>query len=136
MFNKKLKKAMQDLGLSQAQLSKMTGIGRSSISQYISGKNVLTEARQAEIVAALGLAEDYFTSDEVIAVPLLKESGGAIPRLTLTDTAKLMGMSKLSVANGLQEGIFPWGYAVKGRGEKFVYFINAKRFVEIEGIAI
>lgn len=136
MFNKKLKKVMQDLGLSQSQLSNMTGIGKSSISQYISGKNVPTEARQRGIAAALGLAEDYFTSDEEIVAPFSFRNGGTIPRLTVTDTAKIMGMSKPSVAKGLQEGIFPWGYAVKGRGEKFVYFINAKRFAEIEGVTI
>ena len=135
MFSERLKKAMQELGLSQAQLSKMTGIGRSSISQYISGKNVPTEARQAEIAAALGLAEDYFSDDTVIAAPIAS-GGGIIPRLTLTETAKLMGMSKSALSNGLQDGVFPWGYAVRGRGEKYVYFINAKRFAEVEGIAI
>lgn len=136
MFNERLKKAMQDLGLSQAQLSKMTGIGRSSISQYISGKNVPTEARQAEIAAALGLAADYFTDATVIAAPIAVSGGGCIPRLTVTETAKLMGLSKKALSNGLQDGVFPWGYAVRGRGEKFVYFINARRFAEIEGIAI
>lgn len=135
MFSERLKKAMQDLGLSQAQLSKLTGIGRSSISQYLSGKNVPTEARQAEIAAALGLASDYFTDETVIAAPITS-GGGVIPRLTLTETANLMGLSKKALSNGLQDGVFPWGYAVRGRGEKYVYFINAKRFAEIEGIAI
>lgn len=131
VFNEELKNVMQDLRLSQIQLSNLTGIGKSSISQYLSGKNAPTEARQREIAISLGLAEDYFKSDEFALV-----NANRISRLTVADTAKIMGMSKPSVAKGLQEGIFPWGYAVKGRGEKFVYFINAKRFAEIEGVTI
>ena len=48
-FNEKLKKAMQDLGISQAQLVGMTGIGKSSISQYLSGKNTPTAEGQKHI---------------------------------------------------------------------------------------
>ena len=136
MYDKKLKSVMSDLEITQSQLCKITGIGRSSISQYLSGKNEPTEERKKAIATALGLPEDYFSFEEVIAKPKVKKGGGIIPRFTLTETAELMGMSKKVVAHGLQEGIFPWGYAVRGRGDKFVYFINAKRFAEIEGIAI
>lgn len=136
MFKDRLQQAMQDLGISQAQISKITGINRSSISQYVSGKNVPTESRQAEIATALGLPLDYFSCEETRAAVNAISGNGIIPRLTVTETAKLMGLSKKALSNGLQDGAFPWGYAVRGRGEKYVYFINAKRFAEIEGIAI
>ena len=44
-FSEKLKKAMQDLNISQKQLVGITGIGKSSISQYLSGKNIPSEER-------------------------------------------------------------------------------------------
>lgn len=129
MFKDKLVKAIEDLNMTQTQLSKMTGIGKSSISQYLSGKNVPSEIRQREIATALGLAPDYFkqgvdnTCDKVL-------------RLQSEEAARLLGISKETLRRGLQDGVFPWGYAIRGSGNKWVYFINAKRFAEIEGINI
>ena len=38
-FGEKLKVLMRDQGLTQSELSALTGVGKSSISQYLSGKN-------------------------------------------------------------------------------------------------
>lgn len=129
MFKDKLIKAMNDLNMTQAQLSKMTGIGKSSISQYLSGKNVPSEIRQREISTALGLAPDYFKQD-------ISSTSNKVLRLQSEEAAKLLGISKETLRRGLQDGVFPWGYAIRGSGNKWVYFINAKRFAEIEGISI
>lgn len=134
-FKDKLEKVMHDLNINQAQLSKLTGIGRSSISQYLSGKNTPTDKRQADIAAALGLEPDYFNHEKegkIITVP----SDLKMKRLTPDEVAQIMGTTALTIRNGLQDGVFPWGYAVRGKGEKFVYIINAKRFAEIEGVVI
>lgn len=85
----------------------------------------------------LGLEEDYFIRDSHEApVVAITTSGTRIPRLKVNDAARLMGVSEKVITRGLRDGIFPWGYAVQGRGEKYVYFINAKKFAEIEGVAI
>jgi len=55
MFDEKLKQVMYDLKISQAQLVGLAGIGKSSISQYLSGKNIPTEARQRDIAVLLGI---------------------------------------------------------------------------------
>ncbi len=55
MFDEKLKQVMYDLKISQAQLVGLTGIGKSSISQYLSGKNIPTEARQRDTAVLLGI---------------------------------------------------------------------------------
>lgn len=34
------------------------------------------------------------------------------------------------------EGVFPWGYAIHTSDNRWVYFINAKRFAEIEGVKV
>ena len=129
MFDEKLKHAMDDLKINQSKLSALTGIGKSSISQYLSGKNVPTEARQREIAESLGLDPEYFNQDVTIAVPL---DDSPIKKLLPEHAAKLMGISKDTVRKGLQDGIFPWGYAVQTSSNRWTYFINAKRFAEIE----
>lgn len=52
----------------------------------------------------------------------------------MVNAAKLLGMNHNSVRMGLQQGVFPWGYAVHTSENRWTYFINAKRFAEIEGI--
>lgn len=37
---------------------------------------------------------------------------------------------------GLKQGIFPWGYAIHTSENHWVYFINANRFAEIEGVKL
>ena len=52
------------------------------------------------------------------------------------EAAVIMGIDKGTIRQGLQQGVFPWGYAVKTSQNRWTYFINAKRFAEIEGVAI
>lgn len=134
-FNEKLKQAMRQLGISQAQVVGMTGIGKSSISQYLSGKNVPTEERQKNIAVSLGLEADYFTKDD-FTVKLLKQNSGVIAEIRTKDVGRLMRMGHSTVENGLKQGVFPWGYAIKTSDNHYRYFINARRFAEIEGIEI
>ena len=133
-FSEKLKKAMQDLNINQKQLCVMTGIGKSSISQYLSGKNIPTDERQRKIALAIGLKEDYFCSGSKKAV--IKNNGEGIQKLLVCDAAKLLGMNHDTVRKGLQQGVFPWGYAIKTSENRWVYFINAKSFAEIEHVNV
>ena len=48
--------------------------------------------------------------------------------------AAYLGMDKKTIREGLQQGVFPWGYAIHTSQNRWVYFINAKRFAEIERI--
>lgn len=58
----------------------------------------------------------------------------SIPRLDVQIAAKLLGMNHNTVRKGLQQGVFPWGYAVHISENRWSYSINAARFAEIEGI--
>lgn len=134
-FNEKLKQAMQQLGISQAQVVGMTGIGKSSISQYLSGKNVPTAERQKNIAVSLGLEADYFEKDD-FTVRLLKKNSGGIAQIRTKDVGTLMRMNHKTVEEGLKQGVFPWGYAIKTSDNHHRYFINAQRFAEIEGVQV
>ena len=45
-----------------------------------------------------------------------------------------MGKSIQFVAKGLQDGVFPWGYAVKMKD--WSYFISSVKFTEYTGIKV
>lgn len=137
-FSEKLRKAMKELNLTQAQMVGLIGKSKASISQYLSDKQVPSEAKQRDIAVALGLEEDYFSKldDHVVALPSLEVRNGIIPRLSVMDAAGLMGVSHRTVCIGLQQGVFPWGYGIHTSEHKWVYFINARRFAEIEGISV
>lgn len=134
-FSEQLKAVMQQLGINQSQVVGMTGIGKSSISQYLSDSNVPTEERQKHIAVSLGLAPDYFSKENKQVVAFSKQAlNEGIQRLDVMVAAKILGMTHTTVRKGLQQGVFPWGYAIKTSANRWTYFINAKRFAEIEGI--
>ncbi len=129
-FAEKLKALMKELGLSQSKLSDLTGIGKSSISQYLSGKNEPSKERKKEIARKLGVQEDYFDTFE--AVPTVQHDG--VINLPIPLAAKLMGKSKEWIRQGLRDGVFPWGYAVKLKN--WSYFISSVKFTEYTGIKV
>lgn len=137
-FAEKLKKAMQELNLNQRQVVTLTGKSKGSVSQYLSGKQIPSEDVQSAIAIALGLESDYFTKDDerLVILPASEVKDGKIPRLLPEVAATYLGMDKGTVRKGLQQGVFPWGYAVQTSEHRWAYFINARRFCEIEGIAL
>lgn len=134
-FSEKLKKVMQELNLKQNQVCSMTGKSKGSVSQYLSGKQIPSEDTQSEIAVSLGLTPDHFKdSEKAVIVP--REVKSVIPRLDVGVAAKLLGMNHNTVRKGLQQGVFPWGYGIHTSDNRWVYFINAKRFAEIEGVTL
>ncbi len=137
-FGEKLKQAMRELNLKQNQVCAMTGKSKGSISQYLSGKQIPSGDVQVAIAVSLGLSQDYFSKpDEKVAVlPAKDVRNGVIQRLEVEKAAKMLQMNHDTVRKGLQQGVFPWGYAIRTSENRWVYFINAKRFAEIEGMVI
>lgn len=56
-------------------------------------------------------------------------------RLTVKKAAKLMEASEQFIRLGLQQGIFPWGYAVK-TSTQYTYFISSAKFAEFIGVSM
>lgn len=129
-FAEKLKNLMKELDLSQSKLSDLTGIGKSSISQYLSGKNEPNKDRKKEIARALGVQDDYFETFEAVAAI----QHDSVVNLPIPLVAKLMKKSKEWVMQGLRDGVFPWGYAVKLTN--WSYFISSVKFTEYTGIKV
>lgn len=134
VFAKKLKETMEELKLTQKQLAAMTGCSRAAVSQYICGVNTPPIEKQTEMAEALGLPRDFFQREDPVQ-KIKTRAKGKIPQLAVTDAAKLLGVSIPTIRFGLQQGVFPWGYGIRCTGS-WVYFINAKRFAEIEKIDV
>jgi hypothetical protein len=134
-FGEKLKEAMHELNINQAQVVGLIGKSKGSVSMYLSNQVVPPSKAQEEIALALGLAPDYFEQDEERERKLIKNAG-AISTISVADVASLMHMGVSTIRLGLQQGVFPWGYAVKTSENRWSYFINAKRFADIEGVVI
>lgn len=134
-FSEKLKEAMHELNINQAQVVGLIGKSKGSVSMYLSNQVVPPSKAQEEIALALGLAPDYFEQDEERERKLIKNAG-AISTISVADVASLMHMGVSTIRLGLQQGVFPWGYAVKTSENRWSYFINAKRFADIEGVVI
>lgn len=134
-FAEKIKKTMKELNINQTQLSGMTGIRKNSLSQYMSGLHIPPVDKQRAIARALMLDEDYFL-DKRDATPRDHYNGPIVPRMKPEEAAKAWGAAASTIQKGLQQRVFPWGYAVETSPGRWTYLINAKRFAEIEGIEI
>lgn len=135
-FSRKLTEAMQKLNLNQVQVCGLTGKSKASISQYLSGKQAPPENVQSDIAVSLGLPADYFAEEDVPVIAKEALTNGKIKRMLPEEAAEYLGMDKATVRKGLQQGVFPWGYAIKTSDKRWVYFINANRFAAIEGISV
>ncbi|MBR2256239.1 MAG: helix-turn-helix transcriptional regulator [Blautia sp.] len=124
-----LYKALVLKNITQSDLHRMTGISKSAISSYLSGKCVPSDLQRRKILEALELPSDYFDEKEEPEVFRMPEK---IPRITPLQAAKVMGVSARTVENGLKNKAFPWGYAIKNPDGKYTYWINAMKFAQIE----
>ena len=130
-FKEKLKKVMKSQNISQAELSRMTGISRASMSMYLGGYQEPANERKQKIEEVLNLPEGFFDIFESAA-----EYNSKIPckNLPVNLVADLMGKSIKFIEKGLQDGVFPWGYGVKI--EKWSYWISPVKFEEHTGIKV
>ncbi|MBR1620216.1 helix-turn-helix domain-containing protein [bacterium] len=131
-FSKRLKQAMDEQGINQTDLATKTGLGKSSISQYISGKNEPTAFRLKMLADALDVSPAWLKGD--IDEPA--SEAGHTNNLPVETAAKLMGVGKQMIREGLKNGTFPFGYAVLMPSGKFRYYISPKKFTEYTGVEL
>ena len=133
IFSQRLKKAMDEQRVTQSDLSTLTGLGKSSISQYLSGKNEPKVKTMTLIADALNVSVDWLSG----AVDEPSDDGsGHTNNLPVEQAARLMGVGKQFIRVGLQDGKFPFGYAIKITGNRFTYYISPKKFTEYTGIEV
>lgn len=67
IFAERLKEAMQQANITSAQLAKQTGIGRSSISQWLSSKYVAKHDKVTALATVLNVSPDWLLGTTDIA---------------------------------------------------------------------
>lgn len=127
-FSDKLKGLMTEQGLTQTQLSELTGYKRPSICQWLSGSSEPSAEKKQRLAVTLGMPSDYFNQFEAEPEP------NEVVNVPIVLVARLMGKSRDWVAKGLQDGIFPWGYAVKMTD--WSYWVSSAKFTECTGIKV
>lgn len=128
-FAARLKQAMAQTNMCQTQLSRATGIGKTSISQYLSGKNIPQDNNVDKLAKALNCSADYLLGVEDLPEPLKC----TLDNITVRDAARCLGKGEQFVRIGLQRGILPFGSAVPGTGQHYIYFINADKLRDYAG---
>ena len=131
-FASELKNVLDKMEMKQKELSERTGLGTSIINAYMKGRTVPPKEKKELIARSLGLPEDYFLN---VHVEIKSKGKGSIDRISVADTAKIMGLSVPTIQAGLQQGVFEWGYAIK-TSDQWTYCINAKKLAEIERIEL
>lgn len=131
VFGTNLKRRLDDLGISQKEFSKMTGISRPSLSQYLTS-DILPSKERRKLISKtlnipLALMEQDIEEDKV----RFKQSF-----MKPEEAAKLMGKSPEWVREGLKASRFPFGYGVEMQGGKWSYWISPKLFQQYTGIDI
>lgn len=138
MFGENLKKIMNERNFTLTKLSQVSGVGKSSISQYLSGKNIPSADRIHVLADALECTVEELAvipaGKKVIRKPLSGNSSEVF-NVPVETAAKLMHKKNNFVYEGLQQGIFPWGYAVK-TSSQWSYFISSVKFTEHTGIPV
>ena len=128
-FCEKLKLAMQQLNLNQAQVVSLTGCSKGSISMYLNDKNTPSAQKQKGIAVALGLASDFFEADQPEPKATVTPSDKTgIHRITLKELTQILGVDKDTASKIAVNRDLPGLYGCKGSGDKFIYIINEAVF--------
>lgn len=124
VFSKRLSQCMMDRKMTLTDLAVKTGIGKSSLSMYMSGENIPRPENLTKIAEALDVEENWLVQ---------MEEKKNLCNLKVEDAARLMGRNGQYVRIGLQRGLLPFGTAIK-MGSKWTYYISPHRFREYTGI--
>lgn len=132
-FCDRLKAAMVEANLTQSALAGMVDVSKASMSGYLSGKVNPPEKKKEQIALALGKPHNFFQMEDINME--IAADGGY--RLKVDVAAKLMGVSRNTLTQGLQNGDFPWGYAIKNPNTgSHTYWISRIRFSTETGIPV
>ena len=130
-FASRLNQALAERQTSQTELAAAIGKGKSSVSQYISGKNVPKLEVQQQIADFLGCTVEWLNSE----VPVNDHTDKGLKYVSVEQCAKILGKSEQFIRVALQTGTAPFGFAAKN-SSVWSYHISPKKLQEYTGQAV
>lgn len=127
-FATRLKMVMVEREVSQVELAAAIGKGKSSVSQYLSGKNIPKLNVQEKIAEVLGCTVEYL--NEETSTNDFTSSG--LYKVPVPLAAKMLGKSDQFVRASLQAGTAPFGFASKTK-TKWSYHISPMKLKDYVG---
>lgn len=131
MFSKNLKSVMEERNMTQTQLSALTGVAKSGISQYLSGKTTPKAAVVQKLADALETSVDFLMGDNPVMDT--DKTGEPMKKVSVEAAAKALGKSEQFVRVALQRGTAPFGFAALMPSGKWSYHISPKKFAAYVG---
>lgn len=125
-FANRLKEAMTERNIKPVDLAIQIGKNKSSVSQYLSGKNIPKEETKRKIAEVLNFPNEWFEVEET------KSIDKYLYNVPVAEAARLLGWSEQSVRVSLQNGNAPFGFATKNK-TKYQYHISPKLFYDYIG---
>jgi transcriptional regulator with XRE-family HTH domain len=125
-FASRLKQIMDERDVSQSELALKIGKGKSSVSQYLSGKNIPKMDVQEKIAEVLDCTVEFLNNDENAVVHIDSKN------VSVSEAARILGKSEQFVRVALQTGVAPFGFAVKNKST-YSYHISPKKLAEYVG---
>lgn len=128
-FAKRLNQALSERQLSQCELAAAIGKGKSSVSQYLSGRSVPRPDVQDKIAEVLECTVEWLNSE----VPANDTSDNGLKNVSVAQTAKIIGKGEEFVRGGLRMGTAPFGFAVRNKS-RWSYHISPKKLNDYVGV--
>lgn len=119
---------MEEREMSQAELAANIGKGKSSVSQYLSGKNIPKDDVQRKIAEVLDCSVEYLNSE----VPINETSSSGLHNISISNAAKRLDKSEQFIRVALQMGTAPFGFASRNK-TRWSYHISPKKLAEYIG---
>lgn len=123
-FSNNLKIAMAEKQMTQSELAIAINKGKSSVSQYLSGRSVPRPEVQEKIAEVLECTVEFLNSEN--------ETEISNCNVSVAQAAKLLGKGEEFVRVSLQMGTAPFGFAAKTK-TKWSYHISLKKLNEYIG---
>ena len=131
-FSGKLKIAMQELNVNQAQIVRLTGCSKGAVSMYLSGKMEPGEQKKRGIAVSLGLAPDYFEHKESNITDAVRPTNGSnIRKVSTKELSQILGVDRGTAAKIAKNRELPGLYGVQTTPTNHLYFINDAIFCKV-----
>lgn len=128
-FANNLKTAMKHADMTAQRLAESLEINKSSVSQYLSDKNIPRKETLEKIANILHVTVDYLVNGDPV---IYEQETKRYRNVPIQVAAVRLGVGPQAVRQALKQGVAPFGFAIEN-GSKCMYHISEKKLDEYIG---